>query len=379
MKKKKNEYKPHRYKNLYKNIVSIIITAALAYLFIVIGYSVAKPFGEIGEIKSKDLNLMSEALEDEQLETISDDENSKEIIKAYWLKDKNFDSIETLESLIKQTNKDCNMIIVPLKIEGGMLNYNSANEGAVLAEAGNDISLSDIINVIKELGYTPVASINAMNDNIYPNANKNAGFVINSSKKLWLDKNDDSGKPWLNPSSTDTKQYLSSITGEIAQAGFKYIICTNMEYPSFSEAALEDIGGIVKQNDRYLDLIDNVNLMATTAESKDSELWLEISAYDMFAGTCEVFFKPIMLESKKYILKIDLSLFNKKIECNGKSVDFSKMTNTEKIKTICEETEKNIYKTSFIPEITSSSLTPQQKTEIQKLFDEMNYKSYILK
>ena len=49
MKKKKNVYKPHRYKDLPKNILYIIAMAVLAYCFVVIGYSVAKPFGEIGE------------------------------------------------------------------------------------------------------------------------------------------------------------------------------------------------------------------------------------------------------------------------------------------------------------------------------------------
>ncbi len=378
MKKKKNEYKPQKYKYLFRNVFSILGTAVLAYIFIIIGFSVAKPFGEIGEIKSKELDAVSKSLSDEQLEVIPT-EASKLSTRAYWMKEEEFESIDDFNELIGKINKNYDMVIVPLKISGGILNYNSSNEGAVLANAGNDMELSDIFNTIKNAGFTPVASINSMNDNIYPNANKSAGFIVSSTNKLWYDTNDGNGKPWLNPSSPDAKQYLSSLTGEIAQAGFKYIICTDMEYPAFSENALNEIGGIVSQNDRYLDLIDNVNNMSASAEKKDCELWLEISAYDMLQETCEVFFKPIMLESKKYILEINLNLFNKKINCNGKSVDFSKMTNTEKIKTICEETEKNIYKTSFIPEITASAITPQQQTEYENLFKELGYKSFIIK
>lgn len=378
MKKKKNEYKPQRHKYLFKNIISILGTALLAYIFIIVGYSVAKPFGEIGEIKSKDIDLISNDFSGEQLEAVPT-ESSENAVKAYWLKEEEFESSENLNALIGQISTEYDMVIVPLKIKGGMLNYNSSNEGAVLAEAGNEIELSDIFNTVRSAGFTPVASINSMNDNIYPTANKNSGFIVNSSKKLWYDTNDGNGKPWLNPSSADTKQYLSSITGEIAQAGFKYIICTDMEYPAFSENALEEIGGIAEQKDRYLDLIDNVNIMAKSAENKDSELWLEIPAYDMLKETCEVFFKPIMLNSKKYILKINLNLFNDKINCNGKNIDFSKMTYTEKIETICEETEKNIYKTSFIPEVISSDLNPQQKTEIEKLFEKLDYKSFIIR
>ena len=83
--------------------------------------------------------------------------------------------------------------------------------------------------------------------------------------------------------------------------------------------------------------------------------------------------------SQKYVLKIDLSKFNSEIVCNGKKIDFSSMTISEKIKTICEETENSIYKTSFIPEITSLTLTNQQIETIFSTFEEMKYDSFIIR
>ena len=134
------------------------------------------------------------------------------------------------------------MIIIPLKLEGGHLNYSSAFEGAVMAENGNDIELADICTVIKNQGYTPAACVNAMQDNLYPVSNKDSGFLLNSNKSIWYDKQGSDGKPWLNPASGETKKYLAAISGEIAAAGFEYILCTNMEYPPLSGYALEDIG-----------------------------------------------------------------------------------------------------------------------------------------
>ena len=98
----------------------------------------------------------------------------------------------------------------------------------------------------------------------------------------------------------------------------------------------------------------------------------------MLTGTCEAF-QPILLNTQKYVLKIDLSKFNSEIVCNGKKIDFSSMTISEKIKTICEETEKSIYKTSFIPEITSLTLTNQQIETIFSTFEEMKYDSFIIR
>ena len=306
MKKKKNEYKPQRYKRILRNALSAIGTLALAYVFIVIGYSVARPFGEIGEVKPKESIVLDDLIADETPEN-AEIQSADEVFRAYWLKDTEIESVETLDTMMNTIGKDFSMVVVPLKIEGGQLNYSTSYDEAILAEVGNNLELSNIYNTIKNKGYTPVASINSMQDNLYPKTNKNAGFLLKDTKKQWYDTQDENGKPWLNPASTDAKQYLSAITGEIAQAGFKYIICTDMEYPSFSEAALEDIDGIVAETDRYLDLIDNVNGMAQIAEDRGSVMWLEISAYDLIKGTCEVYFKPIMLETKKYILEIDLT------------------------------------------------------------------------
>jgi hypothetical protein len=354
-----------------------LFTLVIASFFTVLGYSIAKPFGEIGEpTKKTDKTSSNDAITE-----ISDSDSSSAFsgIQAYWIKDTELESVDALSSRLDIIGKEYNMVVVPLKIEGGKLNYQSSNESAVLAEATNEIPLSSIIDTINSKGFTPAASVNTLQDNIYPKTNKNAGFLIESTKALWTDSNNkETGKPWMNPASSDTKEYLSSITGEIAQCGFKYIITTNTEYPAFSENALTKIGATVTDKDRYLNLVDIVNAMSKTAESKESNMWIEIPAYEMFTGNCEVF-QPILLKSQKYVLKIDVSKFNSEITCNGKKIDFSKMTVSEKIKTICSETENTIYKTSFIPEITSVTLTGQQKEEILKVFEELKYDSYIIR
>lgn len=376
MKKKKNVYKPKRHPHLAGNILSLLFTVLIASFFTVIGYSIAKPFGEIGE--AKDNSSSPDNIES----TISYDKDTENIsrgTKAYWLKDTEIESIESLESMLDKVDKNYNMVVIPLKIEGGKLNYNSSNEGAVLAGSGNEIAIASITETVKRYGFTPAASINTMQDNLYPTANKNSGFLVKSTKTLWLDSTQkDKGKPWMDPASSSTKEYLSSLSGEIAQAGFEYIISTNVEYPAFSENALKEIGESVTDSGRYLNLIDIINSMNKTAESKDSKMWIEIPAYEMMTGSCEVF-QPILLNTQKYVLKIDLSKFNSEITFNGKKIDFSSMTISEKIKTICEETEKSIYKTSFIPEITSLTLTNQQKETIFSTFEEMKYDSFIIR
>ena len=115
-------------------------------IFIVIGYSVAKPFGEIGEVKnsssSPDSTVITESYG-------KDTENISKGTKAYWIKDMEIESLEALDSILDKVDKNYNMVVIPLKIEGGKLNYNSSNEGAVLAEAGNEIPISSITEAVK--------------------------------------------------------------------------------------------------------------------------------------------------------------------------------------------------------------------------------------
>ena len=173
MKKKKNVYKPKRHPHLAGNILSLFFTLLIASFFIVIGYSVAKPFGEIGEVKnsssSPDSTVITESYG-------KDTENISKGTKAYWIKDMEIESLEALDSILDKVDKNYNMVVIPLKIEGGKLNYNSSNEGAVLAEAGNEIPISSITEAVKSYGFTPVASVNAMQDNLYPKANKTQAF-----------------------------------------------------------------------------------------------------------------------------------------------------------------------------------------------------------
>ena len=116
---------------------------------------------------------MSESIADVQNEETPKQSN-EEMFRAYWLKETEIDTVETLESMINALGNEYNMVVVPLKIEGGKLNFASSYDGAVLAEVGNNLELSNIYNIIKNKGYTPAASINTMQDNLYPYTSKNS-------------------------------------------------------------------------------------------------------------------------------------------------------------------------------------------------------------
>ncbi|MBQ7046497.1 MAG: hypothetical protein IJN85_01990 [Oscillospiraceae bacterium] len=375
MKKKQNVYKRKRNFHIFSAIPTVLFSLILVSFFAVVGYSVAKPFAKIGEAEiASDVDVKIE-------EPTSAEEPVPEINEtcAFWLAEKEIEDIETLEAVLGRVSDEYNTIVIPLKIEGGKLNYKSYNEGAVMAEVGTETELSDIISTIKRNGFRPIASINLMEDNLYPLADKAAGFSYAETGKLWYDSDPkNGGRAWLSPSSSTTKNYLSALTTEIANAGFEKIIVTDAQYPEFSRLGFDDIGESVTNENRYLDLIDVVNLTAKAAHSKNSQLWAEIPAAEMIKGTCEVF-QPMLLESDKTVLKINLDDFNGIMTCNNEIIDFSTMTVTEKIAKICSIAENYIYKTSFVPEITGTKFTSSDKISVREFFAEEGYTSYILR
>ena len=370
MKKKKNVYKPHRYKDLPKNILYIIAMAVLAYCFVVIGYSVAKPFGEIGEPPKPVLDSLTG--EEGEPENDTKDDTS---YKTYRIADAEAEDLENLKTkLMILPKKDYNTIIVPIKLDGGKLTYETAYENAASYDESSDTDIHDICAAVKENGFTACAMINTMHDHLYPLFNTQSGFLKKKDKSLWLD-NGKSGDPWLDPSSSETKKYLSAISGEAAAAGFDYIVCTDVEYPKFNSESLEEVSGNANKKDRYLDLADDVNAMSEAADAQGGKLWLEIKASELLSGTSEVFFKPNMLKADKYILDIDMD----GLKDSGVIKAFDKKSADKIIEEVLEKTEKKIYKTSFIPEITTTGDNAFTLNEFKKIMEKRGYKSYVIK
>lgn len=375
MKKKQNVYKRKRNFHFLRILSSIFFSAVLASFFALIGYSVAKPFGDIGKIQNEPIpELFSEP------ENPTEEFDDPNAVKAYWLPETEIPDMETLERMLGRIDSSYNTAVIPLKIKGGKLNYASANEGAQMAGASSEtMELEEIVNAVRNHGWKPAASLDTLGDNLYPKADKAAGFVYKKGGELWYDAAENrGGKPWLSPSSSAALSYLCSITSEIASAGFELLIATNVQYPQFSRIGLDAIGETVTNENRYLDLIDTVNNIAGAADSKGKDMWIEIPAAEMFTETYEVF-QPLLLETDKTVLKINLDDFRGTVVCGEENVDFSGLSTAEKVEKVCDIAETYIYKTSFIPEITGTSLTSTDKTEAAEVLKSMKYYSYVIR
>lgn len=326
-------------------VVSVIGTCSVLFILSMFGYyAVGKPFYKLMESLKKDNNSVS--LEDQSSSDYSKidiDNISKETVTAvtevskeekttkgtvsthvttekpvtkattkavtttattvpvfegkggcYYLQVSEFSDPSVLEERLK-TVDGFSCIVLPLKVTGGTLYYNSnvdsaRNAGVIASGAG----ISDLVSVINKAGMVPVAEISTIADNIYPRTYKKSAYQFDDGVTgEWLDnKYENGGKPWTSPFSDLTIEYLSNIVDEITSAGVKAVICTDTYFPPFREKDLGYIGAIVQGPERYKGLSGLINTLDSRAENNHAQLMLSVSYNDMVNKTAEVLTDP---------------------------------------------------------------------------------------
>ncbi|MBQ8927824.1 MAG: hypothetical protein IJ055_06080 [Oscillospiraceae bacterium] len=179
---------------------------------------------------------------------------------------------------------DTTHVLIPLKARGGGLYYatslpDAGRSGAVQAA----LPLSSIYASVQAKGYTPVAVINALEDHYYPQSNADTAYHLSGSGDRWLDASpDDGGVPWMSPFSDMTLEYLSSITAEIGEAGFKTIVCEGLVFPPFKSSDAAMLDARCTALDRYTALMDVAGAMQEAAP--DAAFWIGIDGAEALDG-----------------------------------------------------------------------------------------------
>lgn len=274
-------------------ILSVGFTFLVAGVIGVVGYSIAKPILEYsgaprvteqaeGTLPAATAAATAEiSTEAETLPAVATSTPAvaeESLSEGYQLSAAALENSSTLSAAM-QTARNAvpagKLLVIPLKIAGGELCYQT------------DVALAKSCGAAKAQGWTPVAQLSLLRDNLLPDADAEAGYMVTSGGR-WLDNTkENGGKAWASPFSDVTVQYLKDITAEVTAAGFSQIWCTDVVFPDFRNSDLTYIGESVQNPERKTALTSLVNTLAQTAGSVP--LWVETSAADAAAGTAEVF------------------------------------------------------------------------------------------
>ena len=154
------------------------------------------------------------------------------------------DSLRSMLKDVKSKYPNAGAVIIPMKLQGGELNYSSNAAGdAAYAVCKGSMTASEIAKIVREEGFYAYASCSLLEDHLYSSvySNWNAGYRVEKNGVLtgdqWYDYfPDQGGQPWLDPNSDLTVAYLQNIIKELSSSGFSAVLCSDIKYPNFVQA-----------------------------------------------------------------------------------------------------------------------------------------------
>lgn len=238
--------KIRRYRNGYlirkrrrAKVMKVLFTIFLLALLVFLGYSIAKSLSQIGskeESSSEEISISSEIEVAESSEESSSQIEENSFVRSILLPTDSM-TLQKAEEFIKSVDTSLyNSITVELKNKQGLLLYPSeialAKKSEAIAETTVDHKA--LAELISKYNFTPIARIYALEDDYASHATYNTSYTYdNQSDITWLDNSlDAGGKSWLNPYKQETIDYLTAVTEEVLQAGYKALIVNSIQYPN---------------------------------------------------------------------------------------------------------------------------------------------------
>ncbi len=187
-----------------------------------------------------------------------------------------------LESFLqKLEGTQINAVMVDIKNSAGNVLFKSKNELAnkwgVIAE--NAIDLKAFSDKLKSKNLNLVTKMSVFRDPKAASAGR-LDYAINyqNSQFLWLDASpENGGKPWLNPYSPKTHDYIDAIAKEAIDAGAKMLVLENVQFP--------DSSGVYATFGKDATLMSRAEILQTTV----SDLTADATAANVrLAVSCSV-------------------------------------------------------------------------------------------
>ena len=294
--------------------------------------------------------------------------------KAAALKAGDLASVDALRMALSSipANQEIEFIEVPLKLNGGGVNYASTVYDAQTS-IQSTLTLTEIVQIIENSGYKSAALVSVFRDNTMPANFFDAGYVMATDGTLWTDSN---GLAWASPYAQRALDYNANIILEITSAGFEQIICSDFVFPDFTEADLQNLDPVLSQNDRCMSLTSAANLLYDTAVTNGAAMQIEVSAEDIIMGRTDIL-QPILLSANNFILNIDIDVLNKGVKKDEDVYSFSGSA-AEKVDQCIGMVNEILVDFNVAARISGENLTAEELSEIRKALNEYGYRSFVI-
>ncbi len=217
-------------------------------------------------------------------------------VKGLYMPSEFLGNTEKIEGIIKEIRKkNCNSVLIQFKTPEGKLNYTSMQEFALAGKCSvfdND-TVRRAINLFKDADITVIAEVYCFEDSIIPVTVTDAAVKYMDTDVNWLDgKNEEGGKPWLNPFVKRNHNYITGILKELYSLGVRGFILEACQFPDESIAS----GATYPMESNFKSRNDALKAFIKKAENslgKDAFVLLGLSATDAAKGNQNIFYGNI--------------------------------------------------------------------------------------
>ena len=199
-----------------------------------------------------------------------------------------FDKISTAEAqssilaFVKDT--DINTVVIDIKAEDGKLLYNSALPEAIAAASVSEstVDMASLCTKLKSAGVYVVGRVVCFKDNFIPRTEAGRAMSVKNAdgSRRW------DTYSWMNPYSTEAKNYLLGIIKEAGAFGFDEIMLDEVKFPDSiylaPQLSYADTANGVSKPDA---LNGFVNSAADIAHSLNIKLSLSVPASGAYTDT----------------------------------------------------------------------------------------------
>ncbi len=299
--KEKNYYGKSAGGKFISGCLTLVLMGGVGFL----GYSVAGPMlsfdrktGDNAEdiIPTSPDNLISIDSYTESVAAANEGDTEPEIVneenissyrqyRAAAVPNEALGDIDSLRAALESipTDENIEYAEIPMKISGGNVLYScSAFEAQEVGGKTAALGAEQIASAVQEYGFRPVAVISCFDDTNLPELYSTSGYSIGEDGELWRDAE---GKAQVSPYSDVSLTYNSYIIREAVMSGFEKIICTDLEFPEFSDTELENMDIRLKSDvERTSVMTSAVNYLNDITLECDAVLMPEYSAKSIITG-----------------------------------------------------------------------------------------------
>lgn len=381
-------------KNYYgKSTAGKILSAALTLLLLggigFLGYSVAEPIinysKKTGDSDSSDTESTSISKTADLNGTLSDEASAVNAVSAEEfcgasLSVSDMTDLSSLTAALRNISdsEGIEYVSVPLKISGGEIYYASQiYEAQACGSVQSELTLDEIVSAIRAEGFTPVAELSLLRDNLLPQTYPDASYKIASDGSNWLDNDSASGgKPWASPFSELTQAYLNSIAGEVAAADFDKIICCDAVFPPFKESDIELLDFDTDSEDFHTALTLVVNQLYSSTTNSGSAMFLEISAEDLIMGYDDII-QPMLLDVSTLVLDIDFDVLDSGITTDTTLYEFAGTPSENAVKAM-DLVQDKLSDYNVVVRLSGDNTDEDSLLQAKDSISDLGYSSFII-